>query len=337
MYYNTLSIFITVISAILIAQIGDRRVIGGFWPFFFSFTFTPLIGLMTALLSKKLKKYSSVKGEKPYTLKLIFGITLIFVGTLATAGLAISSDREILINSSQFLVGMVGAGIYFVLDSFYVIEKVSLNIVAKTYINQPYHKENKKFRNIDYDAKITADNLKHMIPDMLMRLSNEKKVLLLDLYLQPNHDNPFNDDFKKYFPKFNYSEESNISQYKTIVYCLDYSDDDEETSDVTLLEYLKNIHSQLEIFRLCSVIYMLMGDITNSKLMLNNARMAFKGDQSPKHYLHLINYTELKQLIYLQDIPKLMEIIGNYTSSFFKYHEQNNHLISLNERFKEIM
>lgn len=338
MYFNSFSIFITVIAAILIAQIGDKRIIGGFWPFFFSFTFTPIVGLMTALLSKKLTKYSSLKAKKSHTLKIIVGIILIFAGVLAFLGLALSGEKEPLMITSQFIIGMIGTGIYYIIDSFYALEKVVLDIIPKTYIREKhYHQEEKRFSNVDYDAKITADSLIQTIPNMLMKLSDEKKVLLLDIYLQPNHNNPFNDNFKKYFPKFNYNLESNIPQYKTIVYCLDYIDDDEETSDVILEEYLKNIHFPLEVFRLCSVIYMLMGDITKSKLMLNNSRMAVRDYQNPEHYLHLINYTELKQLIYLQNIPKLMEVIANYTSSFFTYYEQNNNLTSLKMRFEEIM
>ena len=321
---NNTSIIFTFIFAVLIAIfIGEKRKIGAWWAFFFSLTFTPILGFIITLCSRKKSKYLFAPKYDKYKigkLKLVISLLLVILGLLGAVGCLIQNSKgeEDFSGAISLSIGLIGYGIYL------LVEKPVIEIKVKDGLSKPNlppsiaHKE-------DYDPIAFQAKLSPLIRLLFITLDDDKeeKIHFLDIYLQLNQNNPFNDGFFKIFPEFSTDVNAKFEQLKRIVDCSDFGLDDLETSEEKLLNYLQSISSPQETFRMFTVMYAIKGDKKNSRIMLNNSIMAWKKDTNPCQYLHLIRLTEIELLIYTQDFNQLQEIMADYITSFNEFYYEN--------------
>jgi hypothetical protein len=113
--YVLLMVAVFIGLAYIIANIfGNSRQIGFGWSFFFSFFFSPLIGFIITILSRK----CYMPNPKPSKIKSVIGWILIILNSIGAIGLNIrredgSYDGNA-INTAFFIIGFVGFGYYLI-------------------------------------------------------------------------------------------------------------------------------------------------------------------------------------------------------------------------------
>lgn len=349
---NPIAIIITIILAVCICLIGDKRRIGGFWPFFFSFTFTPIIGLIIALSSRRKSKYEfkpKYDKHKISYLRAVFSSCIILIGILGIIGSLIpNQESDNLKGSIPLTLGFIGLGIYSLIYKPAIgirVNKLNLSVSgADKKMDIPSQPNYNPLDNTNsfeaYDSQAIHVKLSNSIPVMLMQMTEKQKIDFLNIYLQPRHNNPYNDDFLTKFPDYNYESETN-EQYlndelNSLEFKLELNIND--ISFGSLNKYLLGISSTQEIFRMYAVIWAILGDRKNSDIMIKNSihTWSIQG-KKPTNYLHLVRYTQLKLFIYFEDYNSLSENIIGYIEDFNKFYIINPNCSQLNDRYQELI
>lgn len=175
-------------------------------------------------------------------------------------------------------------------------------------------------------------------------LDEKKKLDLLEIFLQLQHNNSYFDKFYEIFPDFIYNPDTNREQFKNIINnpCPldDLLLDDEETmlmQEQKLIKFLKSIKSPSEIFRFYSVFYCVQGNKEGQEKFLHLSYDSRKAEKKSPHYSTLIHLTEIQMLIHNKNYVKVGELLKHCNQTFLKDNSFGEESRLLKLRFAELM